>query len=266
MIVYSQLGRVGRFGNSLFQVASTIGIGARSGQNVGFPKWINHDAVDRFGSKENPNIYEYFIHSLPEMPTGVKYQPMWVQWGYHNIVLPSGNYDLGGHMQSFRYFEHCANRVKYLFEMHPLCRPLPDGTCAIHLRAGDYQEGQEGYHPRMPREYYERAMSAMPAGTRYYVFSDDPVYARSIIGSNAEYVEGNDYMTDFYMMRTATHFIICNSTYSAMAAWLGNKPGKKVSSPSGYNWFGDCAGINGDDIIHEKWITVKFDKLKKQVA
>jgi hypothetical protein len=266
MIVFSKLGRYGRFANGLFQVASTIGIGVRSGQNVGFPKWVNHDHVDRFGSKENPNVYEYFVHALPEMPTGIKYQGLFVHWGYQNITLPKGNYDIEGHMQSFRYFEHCASRVRFHLEMHPLCKPLPDGACAIHVRAGDYTEGLNTYHPRMPKEYYERAMAQMPAGTKFYVFTDDQLYAKLLLGNNVEYVEGRDYMTDFYMMRSATHFIIANSSYSAMAAWLGNKPGKIVVSPSGYNWFGDVAGITGDDIMHETWRTIRIEKNKTLVA
>jgi hypothetical protein len=117
----------------------------------------------------------------------------------------------------------------------------------------------------MPISYYREAMNRMNA-TRFVVFSDDIDAAKQMFGSDVEYSEGNDYITDFYLMTTADHFIIANSSYSAMAAWLGTNPNKKVISPNGQSWFGPCAGITGDDIIHQDWETIDVRKLIREAA
>ena len=57
MVTFAQLGRYGRLGNQMFQVASTIGIAKANGYDYVFPEWVNHDAVERFGSKEDVNSF-----------------------------------------------------------------------------------------------------------------------------------------------------------------------------------------------------------------
>ena len=49
MLTFNQLGRYGRLGNQMFQVAGTIGLATQHGYSYGFPEWMNWDHRTRFG-------------------------------------------------------------------------------------------------------------------------------------------------------------------------------------------------------------------------
>jgi len=253
------IGNYGRFANALFQVAGVLGVARRNGLQPVFPKLINHDHRDRFGSKEEVDVFKFFEHELPGLPA-VHWQDRPVQWGYEDVRLTLGNWNISGHFQSFRYFEHCADEVRYYLTMKD---EMQTDACALHYRAGDYEKGPNVYHPRMPLYYYEQACKEFPADQQYMVFSDDQDEVQKICKElRIKYTlsPGKDYIEDFRLMKGCNNFIIANSSYSAMAAWLSDKG--KVISPSGYNWFGTRAGITGDAIIDPDWHQIRFDKTK----
>jgi hypothetical protein len=74
-----------------------------------------------------------------------------------------------------------------------------------------------------------------------------------MFGSSVEYSEGRDYIQDWKLLKTCRHFIIGNSSYSAMAAVLGEASDKKVVAPR--PWFGPkrAGGIDGEDIYGPTW-------------
>ena len=250
MITFNELGKYGRFGNQLFQIAGTIGLAEKHGYDYGFPKWINHDHKDRFSSPEDINIYDYFINQLPEVESG-EYDQYYIPWGFHDIII-NDFVSLHGHMQSEKYFKHCRDKILHFFRMKDLDPFTPDpGSIAIHIRLGDY-DGD--YHPRLGMEYYGKALEKFSSWNKIYIFSDDITAARKLFGSTCEYVEGNHYMIDFYIMRKCKHFIIGNSTYSWWAAWLSEDPESRVIMPC--KWFGPAAKITGEDLICEGWEVV----------
>lgn len=262
MLTFNNLGRLGRLGNALFQIASTIGIAEKHGYSYGFPVWRNYDHQERFGFQEDIDVAKYFLNPLPGRPEGVYFEPRTVDWGYQDLQLPDRNFSLDGHMQSEKYFSHCAGLIRHYFTLNDSlipsgCRDLADepNTCGIHIRRGDYDNH---YHPFCPAEYYREAMAMFPAGTKWIVFSDAPDKAREIIGTHAEYIQGQHYMNDFYMMTRCKHFIICNSTFSWWGAWLIQHAGKMIVVPSADNWFGRVAGITGHDIIPNDWLQIEF--------
>jgi len=250
-ITFGMLGRYGRFANGLYQIASTIGIAIRSGQSFGFPEWKNYDHLERFGSSEDIDVQKYFVNPLPSVDRSLSYESRFVHWGYHDTFLPVGNWDITGHLQSPKYFNHCMDAVRHYMTMkdeYPL-----NNYCAIHWRAGDYLEGGDNvYHPRQTMEYYNKAMSHMPSGTKYLVFSDDLDKAREMFG-DVEYYNA-DYIDSFKKMKSCKYFIISNSSYSAMAATLADQPGKIVVAPK--MWFGRVAGITGDAIYQDDWMVI----------
>jgi len=64
------------------------------------------------------------------------------------------------------------------------------------------------------------------------------------------------YIGDGIVTHNCSHFIIANSSYSAMAALLGEAPDKRVVAPR--PWFGTAAGISGDDIYDDGWEIVTW--------
>ena len=92
------------------------------------------------------------------------------------------------------------------------------------------------------------------------IFFTDDIPAASILFAplmqkyKILYADGKNYIEDFKLMKRCKSFIIANSSFSAMAAWLGTHEEKKVVSPS--CWFGKVADISAKDIYHHSWIVI----------
>lgn len=246
------LGRYGRFCNGAFQIAGVLGIAKKNNLNPVFPLWINHDHRDRFGSQEDVDLYKHFVHQLPPIPEGIQWQPeRQIEWGYHDVKLPPGNWNITGHFQSPKYVEDCMDQVRHYFRMKD--EPPQNDYVAIHVRLQDYDDQ---YHPRLDMRYYGPAMAQFP-GAKFLVFSDDIPEAKRMFGDKVEYSEGRDYISDFRLLKTCRSFIIGNSSYSAMAAILGEHPEKRVVAPR--PWFGPSyASITGEDIYDSSWSIINW--------
>lgn len=244
LVTFNMLGRYGRLCNQMYQIAGVIGIARRNGFDFAFPYWKNYDHLERFGSSEDIDIQKHFVNPLPlyDGPTLPDYP---VGWGYHDVNLTQ-SVSLSGHFQSEKYFEHALDEVRWYFTMRD--EPLVNSYVAIHVRRGDYDDR---YHPRIPESYYRAAMAEFP-GQRFMVFSDDIPACKEMFGSEVEYPEGRDYLEDFKLLKRCHSFIVANSSYSAMAAILGDAPDKRVIAPR--PWFGPAyAQITGEDIYGLNW-------------
>jgi hypothetical protein len=248
------IGNYGRLANGMYQIAGILGIGRKNNLEPVFPPWINADHRDRFGSQEDVDLQKYFVHELPGIPEGLQWQPERpIPWGYSDVRLPPGNWNLSGHFQSWRYFDYVRDTVSHYFRMKD--EPEQNDYIAVHFRGADYDNA---YHPRLDMSYYRRAMDLFPLG-KFLIFTDTPGEAREMFGSDVEYSEGRDYIQDFKLMKRCKDFIIGNSSYSAMAATLGDHPEKRVVAPR--PWFGKLyAGITGDDIYEPGWVTIQWDR------
>lgn len=247
------LGKYGRFMNGGYQIAGVLGIAKKNSLEPVFPQWINHDHRNRFGSKEDVDLYKHFVHPLPSIPGGLEFQDHGVGWGYHDVVLPPGNWNLSGHFQSSRYFSDCMDQVRHYLRMKD--EPPQNDYCAIHFRAQDYST-EIGYHPRMTMDYYGPAINRMGRAQKFLIFSDDIPEAKKMFGTGFEYSEGRNYIEDFKLLKTCKSFIVANSSYSAMAAILGEHPEKQVIAPR--PWFGKAAAITGEDIYEPSWTVINW--------
>ena len=249
ILTFNALGRYGRLCNQMYQIAGTIGIARRNNADFAFPEWRNYDHKERFGSTEDIDIQRHFIHPLPRYD-GPALPDHFVHWGYHDTKL-THDVSLSGHLQSFRYFEHAFDEVKWYFRMRD---EVQSDRVAIHVRLGDYDNG---YHPRLTMDYYAPAMRLFP-DAKFLVFSDDIGAAMQMFGNEVEYANGN-YIDDFRRMKGCRHFIIGNSTYSSMAAVLGDAKDKRVVTPR--PWFGSSyTQITGEDVYNSDWTVIDWNK------
>lgn len=233
----------------LYQCAGIIGIARRNGFDFAFPLLVNHDHKERFGSTEDCDVYNHFVNP-PPLYDGPILPDQPVEWGYHEVDL-SESMSLSGHFQSEKYFSHCIDEVKWYLRMKD--EPPLNDYVAMHIRRGDYDGA---YHPRIPESYYRAAMAEFP-GRRFMVFSDDIPACKEMFGPDVEYSEGRDYLEDFKLMKRCHSFIVANSSYSAMAAVLGDAPDKKVIAPR--PWFGaGYAQIDGEDIYGPNWKVIDW--------
>jgi hypothetical protein len=99
-------------------------------------------------------------------------------------------------------------------------------------------------------------MAAMPDGTTFLVFSDDMEWCKeNFIGDQFIFVEGENDVTDLWIMSYCKHNIIANSSFSWWGAWLNDYKHKIVVAP--LKWFGPAKGdIKTDDIYAENWIRI----------
>lgn len=252
----TSIGNYGRFANMLFQVAGVIGVARKNGLQPVFRPLINLDHKERFGSNEEIDLDKFFVNPLPRIPASVAFKERPVEWGYQDVRLPAGNWNLSGHFQSFKYFAHCFDEVKYYFRMKDEY-PQND-TIGLHIRLGDYDGA---YHPRLDKSYYQPALEQFPAYEKVIVFSDDIVAAKLIFkGARFSFYDA-DYIDSFKKMKSCRHFIIGNSSYSAMAAILGEANDKRVIAPA--PWFGPkYTNITGKDIYCDDWTVIDYEKQK----
>lgn len=250
------IGNYGRFANMLFQVAGVIGVARKNGLQPVFRPLVNLDHKERFGSNEDIDLDKYFVNPLPHIPAGVTFKDRPVDWGYNDVRLPAGNWNLSGHFQSFKYFEHCFDEVKYYMRMKGEYKQ--NDEIGLHIRLGDYDGS---YHPRLDKSYYQPALEQFPSYMKVIVFSDDMVEAKKIFKSNRFEFYESDYIDTFKKMKSCRHFIIGNSSYSAMAAILGGAKDKRVMAPS--PWFGPkYTNITGKDIYCADWTVINYEQQK----
>lgn len=247
-------GGLGRFGNQCFTIAGVIGIAIKSGQPYGFPEWINQD--NKIFGDSADTMSQYFVNNLPSSD-GVNFQEYGYFWGYKDIYLPTGSWNINSHMQSDKFTKHCMPVIREQFRMKD--EPEQNDYVAIHYRAGDYTEGEDGHHPRCSKEYYKKAMALFPEGTEFALFSDNIEYFIEMMNAKGNYIfafaKGN-YIEDFKLMKRCKHFITANSSFSSFAALLGEHPDKIVVQPS--RWFGKSMPPEFDtkDLYHEGAIII----------
>ena len=113
-------------------------------------------------------------------------------------------------------------------------------SVSIHIRRGDYltEENQAMFGGICTEEYYEKAITYIKStveDARFFVFSDDPGYAKKKYNGK-EYTiidinRGKDSFYDMYLMSRCKHNICANSTFSFWGARLNQNVGKQMIRP-----------------------------------
>jgi hypothetical protein len=147
---------------------------------------------------------------------------------------------LRGYWQSERYFE--SDRAAIARELTPLepLRPRHEAwrarmagtpSVSVHVRRGDYVAlaSAASFHGAVPLAYYQRAIDRIrrtePAPV-CYVFTDDPAWCQANLvldGCETHHVSAelrSSGIEDLTLMRSCSHHIIANSSFSWWGAWL----------------------------------------------
>lgn len=248
---YRHLGRNGRLGNQLFQIAGTIGRAHRTGdiRNAVFPPWP---------------YAPYF--SVPE--------------SYFEAPAADERSIDGGraYLQNLAEFADCADVIRRFFAPSPraldeLSRIHPDRgdhhhVTAVHVRRGDYLN-IPSVVTTCPVHYFTFAMIEMRErhpDTHFNVYSDDPQWCSDNLGGLADVtVVVHDpslspitrEMADFNAMRASDAHIISNSTFSWWPAWLPEST--DVICPD--RWMNEGAQMTADDIIPSSWHRRSIDPI-----
>lgn len=234
---YSRLGRFGRLGNQMFQIASTIGIAESNGLIFGFPEWTNYDGAKRGGDF---NVQRHFRNPLPGKPV-TSYRRVVLGWGYKEVRIAESS-DIWGYLQSWKYFERSQETVRHYFEFAN--KPEPREGCAIHVRRGDYKGP---YYAQLGPEYYLPAMDYI-GGDKFTVYTDSPEEVEWL-SKYATIAEKGNEVEDLAKFSSHRSYITANSSYSWWGAYLG---GGLTVGPK--RWFGPAYKyLPTKDIIPPKW-------------
>ena len=151
ILTYNKLGKNGRFGNQLFQIASTIGIANQAGMGYCFPKW---------------EYQKYFENQLPRERPGM----------IHSLT---------GYLQDYRNFTESEDLNNALATLWMIFRIEPDEQA--YLGFDDFNYTSCNYTEIGDTQYiHSRFVSAnnpylAEFGDRYYNFIEDDGIADQII-------------------------------------------------------------------------------------
>lgn len=243
-VSFPLLGQMGRLGNQLWQVASTIGLAHTHRTEPRFPPW----AYMRYFSPP----HDWFVQS----PMGVD----------ATTLVPHLDPRAAGYLQDYGLWADVSASVRSHFSPSPLTMAtlanhrefaaLPRPVLGVHVRRGDNVQANDPgtpdkhlYHPMPTTEWYLRGIETLKAGTKSVaVFSDDPQWCRENIPADY-YHQGTvrpkeheaayatapvlDWIDLFLFARCARH-VISNSSYAWWGAFLSGDTAPVYPWP----WFG----------------------------
>jgi hypothetical protein len=223
------LGKSGRLGNQLFQIAATIGTARKNGLDFVFPPWA---------------YAEWFQRAIPQSARLPETEVYWESSFAYSEIRVRRPTDLAGCFQSERYFKHCEAEIRGYFAPRPellerlrrqFSQLLRRPTCSVHVRRGDYVNYPQ-YVDLAATDYYERAMDCFPADTTFIFFSDDIAWCQDRFRDGRfVFVRGQANIEDLFLMSLCRGHVIANSSFSWWGAWLDPRPGKTVIAPA--HWF-----------------------------
>lgn len=178
---------------------------------------------------------------------------------------------LCGYWQSELYFQDISEIVRREFQpavpwsqrnLQLAAEISATNSVALHVRRGDYvnDESVRVVHGICSQEYYQACMRQIECaiGTpHYYVFSDEPQWARDNIKTAfprtiVDHNDSQDAIFDIKLMSLCKHNIIVNSSFSWWGAWLNTNHDKMVFAPS--RWF--CRK-EAKDLLPSSWIVIE---------
>jgi hypothetical protein len=253
-ITTKRLGRNGRLGNQLFQIAAVLSASESSKITAVFPKWYcNYDKID---------YSQYFKNKLNQtleftQPISTYTEP---DFTFTPLPIFSKNTDLYGYFQSDMYFINHNKIIEHFFEPdEDIIKSISEAysfilngnTCSIHVRRGDYINNQ--FHDVCGLSYYNKGIDEMKKRgiEKFLVFSDDISWCKENFKEDIFYfIEGNNPMEDIFLMGLCNNNIISNSSFSWWGSWFNKNPEKIVIAPN--RWFTVKSPITNFNSIYRK--------------
>lgn len=235
-ITFARLGKYGRLGNQLFQIAAVVGLVRRHGGRFRLPRWE----------------YAEDFHLDGCFDDQIRFRKQYDEPQFDYAPIPySRSLNLQGYFQSEKFFAHCKDEIKQLFSFrNPPTRQ--EGYVSIHVRRGDYVNN--AFYTALPCAYYMKALEKLN-GQRVLVFSDDIAWCkREFTGNEFEFSEGERDVDDLAIMAACDDHVIANSSFSWWAAYLGRNDQRRVVAPN--LWFGEAYPDDptAPDLIPVEWM------------
>jgi hypothetical protein len=222
MVTFHNIGKLGRLGNQLFQIAAVAGYSKKFNYNWSINNWSYKDFFENnisYSDNIQKVFYEYYETDYKEIP---------------NL---GSNLEIFGYFQSEKYFESHKDYVKYIFKPkkeiiekiknNNVCK-FNNEECVIHIRRGDYIN--LGHF--LGKKYYENSINEMKNDgvKKFFIVSDDIEWCKENFKSSEFYFSKNNIdIEDLFFMSLFKNIIIANSSFSWWGAYLGEN--KKTICP-----------------------------------
>lgn len=251
MIIVKLMGGVG---NQLFQWALAKSLSHRFRRDV----YIDVDKIPLIGTKRKFELHKFpFIYYNYNMFTNKNYTLIIEHSEKQTFNFEKDkNYYLSGYWQSESYFQNIPNTINH--ELKPTCTIFnklskfiaSNNAVSLHVRRTDYLKHRNVFNLLTP-DYYKKAIDVIGPYEKLLVFSDDIEWCKQNLHfKNMVFVEGNDSVTDLWLMSLCRDNIIANSSFSWWGAWLNDNTDKKVIAPN--DWFLNRSAM----IVPENWIKI----------
>lgn len=180
-----------------------------------------------------------------------------------NTELKKNNYFIG-HWQSFNNLENSYEYLSKSLSNHPLLKNSlssheKSNSTMIHVRRGDYLKFKE----ELPIFYYEKSIEFIKTKTKttnFKIYTDDINWCKNqkLFTIADEILTSSDSPDDtvktFGSMLNHQNYIIANSTFSLIAAFLGSSEDSLVTYP--HPWFKE-RNYN-KNIVNPNWEKIKY--------
>jgi len=224
MMTFSKLGRYGRLGNQLFQIAFITFFAKKYEISYELPQWeyseyFDYDFSFSDGVMQDSDMIIY--------EPSIFYNETYFAKYVHEMKVK--NVEIEGYLQSYKYFtkEHVLNIFKSNQKFIPIDINHKQSV-AISVRRGDFVENPH-YNNIEASKFIELLKNFN--NFKVYVFSDDFEYCKKeFIGDQFVFMEDLSGIEQLITMRTFNYFILSNSTFSYWGAMLSSSP-KKVYFP-----------------------------------
>tara|TARA_R110000868_G_scaffold96201_2_gene264691 strand:+ start:1092 stop:2012 length:921 start_codon:yes stop_codon:yes gene_type:complete len=270
-VSFSDLGRLGRLGNQMFQYAALYALADKLNCNM----VINFDNENVSPISGVPAYHILNIHELFDLSIGRENNITTFRQKNSDCIenksielygkVMSGSWrenthhydptfftdvhpymDILGFYQDEKYFVHIKDKIKkeFTFKKEVMDRAKEvtnqalrenskyDRLAALHVRRTDFINSM----PAPSLDYYIEAISQLDPEYKFIVCSDDVKWCKEtfeFMGDRFYFSEENHFV-DLCMMSLCDHHIIANSSFSWWSAWLSENENKKVFYPKSW--------------------------------
>jgi hypothetical protein len=258
MITFNELGYVGRLGNQLWQVASTIGLAWRNNTNPMFPtSWMYRPYFNVPDEMFADGCIGTPAQNMPEL----------------SHIDPRTRI----YLQDLSFIAPFSSEIRQFFSPSALAKEqlrVWEDTLSVHVRRGDnvYDPGvpdKHLYYPVPSVRYYLAAIEQFPEYDNVAIFTDDYAWCVEVlkpqIPRNVEVVYGvarpkehePDFLTapvldwiDLFGMVSCSAHVLSNSTLGWWGAWLAGDDRAVHPSP----WYGPALPyVNSSLMMPASW-------------
>jgi len=274
MITFTQLGRLGRLGNQLFQYAVVRAISLERGYELKIPNFYSEGLTwqNQECQLNNFDIECDFLEPQDFYRINNRYDEHNHAIFYHDVFKVPDNTDLHGYFQNYQYFSKYEKEIRCDFKLREdleehakeyieSLKKNNEQIVSVHFRRGDNSDGTNseynnyyGQNDQLAKDsifgqYFFKAIENFKDKKyKFLVFSggsrkgmnhnqsDIDWCKANLDGDRFLFCEGNSDMQDFTIMKNCDHNLTTHMTsFGWWAAFLNENPDKIVIAPKNYS-------------------------------